>query len=129
MTRTARDVMWSEALAVLVRSERIHREVFWPTTGGWEPPIDVLETEVGLLIIVALPGVLREDMEFVLADGEFLVRGMRHWPIPQRPTRVHRIELPHGLFERRLPLPLGTYQLVEVDHRDGCLALNLRRLV
>jgi HSP20 family molecular chaperone IbpA len=120
--------MWSEALAILVRSDRIHREAFWPTAGGWEPPIDVLETETGLLVVVALPGVRREDMEFALADGELRVRGTRRWPTPHRPARVHRIELPHGRFERHLKLPPGAYQLADTHHTDGCLVVTLRRL-
>ena|SRR5260221_10973128 len=128
MPRSVRDVTWSEALAVLARTDRLHREIFQPTAGGWEPPIDVLETEAGLLIVVALPGVRREEMEIVIGNGELLVRGTRRWPILQRPARVHRIELPHGRFERRLPLPPGAYQLVDRDHADGCLILTLRRL-
>ena len=128
MARSARDVMWSEALAILVRTDRIHREAFWPTAGGWEPPIDVLETETGLLVVVALPGVRREDIEFAITDGELLVRGTRRWPTLHRPARVHRIELPHGRFERHLKLPAGAYQLVDTHHADGCLVLTLRRL-
>jgi HSP20 family protein len=128
MPRSGRDVMWSQALAVLARTDRLHRDVFQPTATGWEPPIDVLETETGLLIVVALPGVRREDMEVVIGRGELLVRGTRRWPTPQRPVKVHRMELPHGRFERRLPLPTGAYQLMGQDHADGCLVLTLRRL-
>jgi HSP20 family protein len=120
--------MWSEALAALARTDRLHRDDFRPTSTGWEPPIDVLETEAGLLVVVALPGVRREDMEIVIGRGELVVRGTRRWPTLQRPARVHRIELPHGRFERHLPLPPGTYHLAGQDHADGCLLLTLRRL-
>ncbi len=111
MPRSGRDVMWAEALAALARSERLHRAVFHPTATGWEPPIDVLETETGLLVVVALPGVRSEDMEIVVGQGELLVRGTRRWPALQtaRPGCT-AIELPHGRFERRLPLPPGAYQ-------------------
>lgn len=128
MPRSARNVMWSEALAILARADRVHREVFWPTAGGWEPPIDILESDTGLLVVVALPGVRSEDMEFVVADGELRIRGIRRWPTLKQPIRVHRIELPHGRFERNLPLPSGTFQLAGTDHVDGCLCVNLRRL-
>ena len=128
MARSGRDVMWSEALALLARTDRLHRDVFRPTAAGWEPPIDVLETERELLVVVALPGVRLADMEVVVGDGELLVRGTRRWPTQTRPARVHRVELPHGRFERRLPLPPGAYQLMGQDHEDGCLLLTLRRL-
>jgi HSP20 family molecular chaperone IbpA len=120
--------MWSEALAVLARTDPLHRAVFRPTATGWEPPIDVLETEAGLLIVVALPGVRRDEIEIVIGRGELSVRGTRRWPTVQRPARVHRVELPHGRFERRLPLPAGAYRLVSQDHTDGCLLLTLQRL-
>ncbi|WP_216850020.1 MULTISPECIES: Hsp20/alpha crystallin family protein [unclassified Acidisoma] len=128
MPRSARDVMWSEALAMLARTDRLHRDAFRPTASGWEPPVDVLETEAGLLVVVALPGVKADDIEVVIGSGEVLVRGTRRWPTLQRPARVHRIELPHGRFERRLPLPPGTFQLSGQDLTDGCLLLTLRRL-
>jgi HSP20 family protein len=128
MSRSTTDVMWVEALSVLARTERLHRGVFRPTDRGWEPPVDVLETETGLLVVVALPGVRRDDMEIVIGVGELLVRGTRRWPPLQQPVRVHRVELPHGQFERRLPLPPGTFQLVDRQHTDGCLLLTLRRL-
>ena len=128
MPRAIRDIMWSEALFVLSRTDRARQDVFRPTIGGWEPPVDVLETETGLLVVVALPGVRREEMEFAIANGELIVRGIRRWPAARRPTKVYRIELPHGSFERRLPLPPGAFQLAGHVHADGCLVLTLRRL-
>jgi HSP20 family molecular chaperone IbpA len=120
--------MWVEALTTLARTERLHGPAYSPTDGGWEPPVDVLETEDGLQVVVALPGVRRDDMEIVIGDGELTVRGTRRWLTIQRPVRVLRVELPHGRFERSLPLPHGTYQLIHRDHADGCLVLTLRRL-
>lgn len=128
MPRSVRDVMWSQALAVLARRNQLEQEGFRPTFGGWEPPMDVLETETELLVVVALPGVRREDMEIIVGGGELLVRGTRRWPSLRRPVRVHRVELPHGQFERRLPLPPGAYQLIAEEHTEGCLLLTLRRL-
>jgi HSP20 family protein len=119
--------MWSQALAVLAR-DQVRQDAFHPTIGGWEPPVDVLETETGLVVVVALPGVRRDEMEVAIGRGELLVRGTRRWPVSSPPTRVHRVELPHGRFERRLPLPPGTYQLTGDEFTDGCLVLTLRRL-
>jgi HSP20 family protein len=128
MPRTGIDIMWSEALGVLARADRVGREVFRLTGSGWEPPIDVLETEAGLLVVVALPGVRADEMVTVIAGGILTVRGTRRWPVMDRLARAHRIELPHGRFERQLPLPHGTYQLAGQEHTDGCLILTLRRL-
>jgi HSP20 family molecular chaperone IbpA len=128
MPRSGVDIMWSEALVVLARAEREQREVFQLTEIGWEPPIDVLETQTGLMVIVALPGVRPDEMETIVGRGELTVRGVRRWPAVQPPARVHRIELPHGRFQRRLPLPDGAYRLAGQEHQDGCLVLTLQRL-
>ncbi len=128
MPRPNREAMWSEMLALLARTDRLHGEGFGPAAGGWEPPIDVLETDTDLLVVIALPGVAQNEVEIVVAHGELTVRGTRRWPCLQRPARVHRVELPHGRFERRLPLPPGAYQLAGQEHKDGCLLLTMRKL-
>ena len=57
----ARDWMWSEAFEMLARAERMHRQFFRPAARGapvaWEPPVDILETDREVLVLVALPGV------------------------------------------------------------------------
>jgi HSP20 family molecular chaperone IbpA len=129
MPRSGVDMMWPRTPTERAAAGLQQREVFLLTESGWEPPIDVFESETSLLVIVALPGVLSGEMEIVIGNGELAIRGVRRWPkLPQR-TLVHRIELPHGRFDRRLPLPHGAYQLVGQDHADGCLALTLKRLV
>jgi hypothetical protein len=39
--------MWWQPPAMLAHTDRLHRDVFQPTAIGWEPPIDVPETETG----------------------------------------------------------------------------------
>jgi hypothetical protein len=41
----------------VAQSDHQRREFFRPAEVGWEPPIDVLEIEVELVVVVALPGV------------------------------------------------------------------------
>ena len=49
--------MLAEAIDSLARAERLGQQFFSLRESGWEPPIDVLETEDEFLIFVALPGV------------------------------------------------------------------------
>jgi HSP20 family protein len=60
--------MWTEACALIDRAERLHRQFFQPSFAalqivGWEPPVDVFETERELWIICALPCVEHQDLE------------------------------------------------------------------
>jgi HSP20 family protein len=128
-----RSWMLSEAVEALMRAERMHREVFQlrPTTSrpAWEPPIDVIETGEQVLIFIALPGVAIERVEATIEGGTLVVSGRRVLP-PQLSTAViHRLELPQGRFERRIPLPAGFYDEITRSVDDGCLLISLRKAI
>jgi HSP20 family molecular chaperone IbpA len=128
----ARDWMWSEACDMLARAERLHRHMFRPAAvetrqPAWEPPVDVLETEFEVLALVALPGVDVEKAEAAIEDGELVIAGTRTYPAALRTAIIHRLELPHGRFYRRLRLPAGHYTTVRRVVVDGCLVITLQK--
>ena len=94
-----RDWMWSEALQMLARAEGRHREVFRPRVSPqaeatWEPPVDVLETDDAVLILLALPGVDAAQVQVVIEDGVLMVSGERVLPEELHRAVIHRLELP-----------------------------------
>jgi HSP20 family protein len=128
----ARDWMWSEACEMLARAERMHRELFRPVRSqaqrpGWEPPVDILETEHEVLVLVALPGVDADGAQAVIEDGELVIAGKRSLPDQLRTAVIHRLELPQGQFYRRLPLPPGRYSGVKRSNVAGCLLITLQK--
>jgi HSP20 family protein len=129
----ARDWMWSEACDMLARAERMHRELFRPTGMQarqlhWEPPVDILETDLEVLALVALPGVNPDNVEAVIEDGELVIAGTRTYPPALRTAIIHRLELPQGRFYRRLRLPAGRYSGVRRAVVDGCLVITLQKV-
>ena len=133
MTRDlVRDWMWSEACEMLVRAERMHREVFRPAglqarQPAWEPPVDILETESEVLVLIALPGVDVDNAQAVIEDGDFVIAGNRVLPEELRTATIHRLELPQGRFYRRLKLPAGRYTGVRRLAASGCLVVTLAK--
>src|SRR5580704_8257990 len=128
----ARDWMWSEALEMLARAERMHRDLFKPTIGkarqpAWEPPVDILETESEVLALVALPGVDADNAQAVIEDGDLVIAGTRVLPEQLRTATIHRLELPQGRFYRRLRLPVGRYSGVRRSAVAGCLVITLQK--
>ena len=126
----SRNWMWSEALQMLARAERLHREVFIPAQGAqrgvnWEPPIDVLETNDAVLIFVALPGVDADKVDLVIRGGVLMISGERVLPDELRTAIIHRLELPQGRFERHVPLPAGRYGTPQSGVAHGCLVIRL----
>ena len=127
-----RDWMWSEACEMLARAERMHREVFRPAglqarQPAWEPPVDILETESEVLVLVALPGVDVDNAQAVIEDGDLVIAGNRVLPEELRTATIHRLELPQGRFYRRLRLPAGRYSGVRRFAASGCLVVTLQK--
>jgi HSP20 family protein len=131
-TRDPLNWMLSEAIDSLTRAERLHRQFFSlqasgaPRQANWEPPIDVLETDEELLILVALPGVDLDEVAVVIEDGVLVISGQRTLPAELRNARIHRLELPQGRFERRLVLPPGRFAVSRFAV-NGCVALRLEK--
>ena len=123
--------MWSEACEMLARAERMHREFFHPVRGRrlptWEPPVDVLETERDVQVLVALPGVDPERVEAAIDGADLVVAGSRVLPAALRTSVIHRLELPQGRFERRVRLPAGRYASVRQAVNTGCLVITLEK--
>jgi len=127
-----RSWMWSEAVEMLSRAERMHRQVFAPRSAraqpAWEPPVDVLETDDEILIFIALPGIAPEQVEAVIEGATILVSGRRILPHQLRTAVIHRLELPQGRFERRIALPPGRYDSIVRTASDGCLLISLHKV-
>jgi HSP20 family protein len=124
--------MWSQACDMVARAERLHRQFFQLQRSrqapAWEPPADVLETERELVVLLALPGVDASKVGIAIEGGELIVTGTRVLAPELRNALIHRLELPQGRFERRLPLPAGSYDGVTRALVDGCLLIRLSKL-
>jgi HSP20 family protein len=123
--------MWAEALDLLQGAEQVQRRFFslesLQAVPCWEPAVDLYEIGEELRLLVALPGVSSRQCEVVLDDDGLVVRGQRPMPSVLQRAAIHRLEIPYGRFERRIPLPPGNYRLQEQFLEDGCLVLVLRR--
>jgi HSP20 family molecular chaperone IbpA len=123
--------MWSEALSVLDRAERLHRHFFTQVMGTWEPPVDVVESDGEVRVHVALPGVAADAITVGLDEGGITITALRPFPWREQGAHIHRIEIPYGRFERRIVLPLadpyGPLELAGKQLADGMLTLRFRK--
>ena len=124
--------MWERARSLLDQADRIQKSFFQPQRPGtrrpsWEPPVDVFEAAPELWVIVALPGIAPESVGVELVKQELFVCGERALPPSFRSAVVHRLEIPHGRFERRVSLPPGTYELSRRELLNGCLFLGFTK--
>jgi HSP20 family protein len=123
-------LMWAQAWEAMHRAERLHRQFFHraPASSCWEAPVDILETEDLLTIVIALPGVDPDSVQVMVNAGVLIVSGERPMPSAVRNARIHRLEIPHGHFQRRIELPPARLGLSEHHLANGCLTLRLHKL-
>ena len=126
--------MWSEALSLLDRADRLHRQFFRPAatrSPTWEPPVDVVEAGNRLYVTVALPGVEPETISLSRDEEAMTICARRAFPVgaagSERGARIHALEIPHGRFERRIPVPARAFSLLEQRLHNGCLTLIFSR--
>lgn len=123
--------MWAQACELADQAERLHRQFFRPAAVQaqvvWEPPVDLFEDEREIVLLVAMPGVSADRIQVVGEPGAIVVRGTR--PLPLVPgLSVRRLEIPYGIFERRIPLPSRGLELEPPEVQQGCLILRLRKV-
>lgn len=123
--------MLGEALSMLDRADRLQRQFCTHVIDAWEPPVDVVETQTGLEVHVALPGVSPDSVTIAVDPNGVSISALRPFPCREAGAHLHRIEIPYGRFERRLVLPLeDPYMPLELTERrlgDGVLTLTFRK--
>ncbi|MBV8032293.1 MAG: Hsp20/alpha crystallin family protein, partial [Betaproteobacteria bacterium] len=94
---------------------------------NWEPPVDVVETSDGVRVHVALPGVAADSITLARDGDRLVVSASRAFPCGEDAARIHRVEIPYGRFERRLPIPAAGLELCAKSLDEGVLTLAFRR--
>ena len=125
------DWMWSNAVDLLDRAERMQRQFFRLASSKrqearWEPPVDVYEDEREVAVVVALPGVTADRVEVSTEEEALVVRAERPVPFSSR-CAVRQLEIPYGYFERRVALPQGRFDAIAHELSHGCLIVRLRK--
>ena len=124
--------MWVEALEVLDRAERLQRQFarYLGPGGGaavWEPPVDVLESAEGVVLLFALPGVAPEEIDVRLEPGALTVSAERRLKLGHPDAVIRRLEIPHGRFIRRVALTGVPLTVSATRYERGCLEVHLQR--
>jgi HSP20 family molecular chaperone IbpA len=133
-------LIWQRANALLRQAERIQRNfvqiavtsqyrVSQGRSSSWEPPINVVESDDVLWVIVAIPGVRQDRIQVGLRDDYLIVSGERPLPDCCTEGELKIWEVPLGRFERHIG-PIGSGYSVAVEKtslQDGLLVIQLRK--
>ena len=133
-------LFWQQAGDLLRQAERIQRNFLQVAVGAqyrsiqgrgraWAPPVNVVETDEGVWVIAAIPGVAADRVEVRLDDRELIIAGERPLPKCCQDGDLKIWEIALGPFERRLTLVEGQHRLSvgKVSLQDGLLLIELRK--
>lgn len=129
-------LIWHRANDLLQQAGRIQRNFLQIAAGaryqashGWEPPVNIVETDESLWVISALPGVAADRMDVRLEGCELVIAGERPLPRCCDDGEIKIWEIPLGRFERRLRLVGGEKPLSveEISFQDGLLIIEIRK--
>src|SRR5919107_5509596 len=98
------------------------------------PQADILESEVGFELHLALPGVAKEAVQIDFQEGKLVISGERKAPEnaevkegeTQNAPRFRRVETNFGSFSRTFRLPdTVDVTAIEAEMTDGILRVRL----
>lgn len=95
-------------------------------TGDWQPQVDVFVTQEKVVLILEAAGLDAGNIEVTYRAGSLHVRGYR--PRSTRgyePRSFAHMEIPHGFFERTVPLPVQCdAEGITAAYRDGMIIVE-----
>jgi HSP20 family protein len=114
--------MFDEIAASLNQGQRAY-------SGECQPPLDVLETDQAVEIVVDVAGVPQNGMRVVFRAGIVIVAGEKAPPPSSESHAFHLVEREFGRFVRAVRLN-GAFDIANsrASLRDGELTIVLRKL-
>ncbi len=98
------------------------------TSFGWEPPMDVFDTETEFVVIMDIAGMVRKDIS-VFTDGHVLrISGVRKDIIPVGKKQFHSLEIQVGPFQRLIGIPVSVVgDSLSTHYSNGLLECRLKK--
>jgi HSP20 family protein len=114
---------------VPARFQRMFEELLGPPLTerlAWIPSVNVVDTDIELLITVELPGMKKDDVELAIDEGVLTLKGEKKEEKEEKDAR-HRVwERTYGAFERSFAIPASVDpKKIKAEFLDGVLKVHL----
>jgi HSP20 family protein len=96
---------------------------------GWNPQLDLYQTEDAFILEADLPGVKESDVSITIENGDLVLQGRRAFERVLTEENFHCHERRSGQFIRRLHLPASVDQeRIHAKFQEGVLHVTLPKL-
>ena len=93
---------------------------------AWRPPVDIYETENGIVLSAELPGVARENISVEVKDNILTLKGERTANPTLRNQNFYRQERCYGTFQRSFTLQQNIQpHLIKATFKNGVLEIEI----
>ena len=94
----------------------------------WRPPVDIFETDEGIVLKVELPGIDKDDVSVEIKDNALILKGERLVDPQIKDENYYRKERAFGKFHRSFSLqqPIKP-DLIKATFKDGVLTIKIPR--
>lgn len=93
---------------------------------NWRPLVDIYETEKGIVLLVDLPGVDKEDVALEVKENILTIKGHRAKATDVKNEQYHRRERGYGLFQRAFAMrSMVMPDDIKASFKNGVLKIEL----
>jgi HSP20 family protein len=94
------------------------------TACAWRPPVDIFETEVGIILRAELPGIRKDNIAIEVKDNILSINGERLAEPEIHQDRYYRKERCFGTFHRSFTLRHSLNpESINARYKDGILEI------
>jgi HSP20 family protein len=125
---------WPEMRRFRDRFNRLFNEVGFPvdwsedslTMSGWNPTVDVYESNGNIVLKAELPGVDKKDIKVDVKGRILTLKGERSTDKEVKEENFYRKESFSGTFQRAFTLPMEVDpQRIKAEYKDGVLKIEV----
>ncbi|MCF7810594.1 Hsp20/alpha crystallin family protein [bacterium] len=100
-----------------------------PSDRTWRPATDLYESESEFVIIMDIAGITAADVSLKMQDKILTIRGIRREKTGETKRHFHKMEIDHGLFERRIEIPKPVDpEKTRARYSQGFLEIHLPKI-
>lgn len=99
----------------------------WPSTmNGFNPTVDISETDKALKLEAELPGLDEKDLEISISENVLTIKGEKHQESERKDRNYFYAERSYGSFCRQFTLPASVDEdKIEAAFNKGVLTINM----
>lgn len=102
--------------------------LFYGSKVGYNPKMDIQESENSFIINVELPGMSKEDIQIEVNVPYLTIKGEKKDETNTEQNQVHVLERSYGSFQRTITLSKNVdFSTVSAESKDGVLTIIVNK--